>query len=246
MLEIRVLGQFDLRLNGSAVLLPSRPTQSLLAYLAMTAGTAHRREKLAGMLWPDAEENNARNSLRHALWRIRKAIEPDELAAPYLLTDDLAVTFNAGADYWLDVTQLTRHGDTLGDLVDSVSVYRGELLPGLYQDWVSLERERLEKVLGIVSHVLAPEGVQAIGLADRREPGALHFAGDIEVRVRPGICRVPQEPHLHVAVHVDRDRARHDLCDARIDLFRSETIRTKQHRATRSGDGRQEFPPGVV
>src|SRR6516225_9669196 len=115
MLEIRVLGQFELRLNGVAVLLPSRPTQSLLAYLAMTAGTAHRREKLAGMLWPDSEEDNARNSLRHALWRIRKAIEPHELAAPYLLTDDLAVTFNAGADYWLDVTQLTRDGDTLKD-----------------------------------------------------------------------------------------------------------------------------------
>ncbi|MBV9323766.1 MAG: hypothetical protein JO352_08280, partial [Chloroflexi bacterium] len=146
MLEIRALGQFELRLNGVAVLLPSRPTQSLLAYLALTAGTAHRREKLAGMLWPDAEDDNARNSLRHALWRIRKAIEPDELATPYLLTDDLAVTFNAGADYWLDVAQLARGGDTLQELGDSVRVYRGELLPGFYDDWVSLERERLDSV----------------------------------------------------------------------------------------------------
>jgi hypothetical protein len=33
------------------------------------------------------------------------------------------------------------------------------------------------------------------------------------------------------------------ICDARIDLFRSDAIRTEQHRAARSGDGRQEFPP---
>jgi DNA-binding SARP family transcriptional activator len=76
MLELWVLGTFEARLDGSRVVLASRPAQSLLAYLALTAGTAHRREKLAGLLWPDAEEDNARSNLRHALWRIRKAIEP--------------------------------------------------------------------------------------------------------------------------------------------------------------------------
>ena len=75
MLEIRILGQFELRREGAIVQLPSRPAQSLLAYLALSAGTAHRREKLAGLLWPDSDDDNARNSLRHALWRIRKAIE---------------------------------------------------------------------------------------------------------------------------------------------------------------------------
>ena len=77
MLEIRVLGQFERRRDGAVVQLPSRPAQSLLAYLVLTARTAHRREKVAGLLWPDSDEDNARNSLRHGLWRIRKAIEPD-------------------------------------------------------------------------------------------------------------------------------------------------------------------------
>jgi DNA-binding SARP family transcriptional activator len=67
MLEIRVLGQFELRLDNETVVLHSRPAQSLLAYLALSAGTAHRREKLAGLLWPDSDDDNARNSLRHAL-----------------------------------------------------------------------------------------------------------------------------------------------------------------------------------
>src|SRR5437870_863832 len=102
MLELRLLGQVEVRVGREVVLLPSRPAQSLLAYLALSAGTAHRREKLAGLLWPDTDENNARSNLRHALWRIRKAIETDQVATPFLLTDELAVSFNAGADYWLD------------------------------------------------------------------------------------------------------------------------------------------------
>jgi DNA-binding SARP family transcriptional activator len=146
-LEIRLLGQFELRRNGASVFLRSRHAQSLLAYLALSAGTAHRREKLAGLLWPDADEDNARNSLRHALWRIRKAIEPDQVAAPCLRSDELAVSFNARADYWLDVEALARDGDTLQEWIEAVAVYRGELLPGFYDDWVILERERLESLV---------------------------------------------------------------------------------------------------
>src|SRR5579859_2801614 len=144
MLEVRLLGQFGLRRDDAAVLLPSRPAQSLLAYLVLSAGAAHRREKLAGLLWPDADEDNARSNLRHALWRIRKAIESDQAATPYLLADELAVSFNAGANYWLDAAILTRGSNTLQDLTESVAAYRGELLPGLYDDWITLERERLE------------------------------------------------------------------------------------------------------
>ncbi len=146
MLELRLLGTFELRVDDSVALLPSRPAQSLLAYLALSAGTAYRREKLAGLFWPDADEDNARSNLRHALWRIRKAIEPRQPAAPYLLTDEFAVSFNAGADFWLDAAVLARDYDGLKDQLEALAVYRGELLPGLYDDWVTLERERLESL----------------------------------------------------------------------------------------------------
>src|SRR4030081_1988284 len=106
MLELRFFGRFELRVDGALLLLPSRPAQSLLAYLALSAGSAHRRERLAGLLWPDADEDNARANLRHALWRIRKAIEPARASPSYLVSDDLSVAFNAGADYWLDADVL--------------------------------------------------------------------------------------------------------------------------------------------
>ena len=53
MLQIRLLGQFDIRLDGKRVMIPTRTAQSLFAYLVLTAGTPHRREKLAGTFWPN-------------------------------------------------------------------------------------------------------------------------------------------------------------------------------------------------
>ena len=70
-LKIHLLGQFKLQANNLAIELPSRSAQSLLAYLALNAGVTQRREKLAGLLWPEATETNARSYLRQALWRIR-------------------------------------------------------------------------------------------------------------------------------------------------------------------------------
>jgi predicted ATPase/DNA-binding SARP family transcriptional activator len=141
MLEVRVLGQFEVRLDGQPVEIASRPAQSLLAYLMLNAGAAQRREKLSGLFWPEATEDNARSNLRHALWRIRRALEGD--GRRYLLTDHLTIAFDAAADYWLDAAELER-GNSLDELIQSLSAYHGELLPGFYDDWVSLERERLQ------------------------------------------------------------------------------------------------------
>src|SRR6266487_2102651 len=46
MLQVRLLGQFDLSLNKKRITIPSRVGQSLFAYLVLGAGTSHRREKL--------------------------------------------------------------------------------------------------------------------------------------------------------------------------------------------------------
>ncbi len=146
MLEVRLLGQFDLRQNGKPVEIRSRPTQSLLAYLLLNAGTACRREQLSGIFWPEATEANARNSLRQALWRLHQALDHEHT---YFLADEFSVTFDATADYWLDVAVLDQKGVEAGpleDLIAAISVYGGDLLPGFYEDWVSLERERLQAV----------------------------------------------------------------------------------------------------
>jgi DNA-binding SARP family transcriptional activator len=144
------LGQFTINLDGAPIQIKSRPAQSLLAYLLINTGKAYRREKLAGLLWPDTTEANARNNLRQALWRIRKSLETEaDESQPYFLVDDLTVAFNSDSDYSLDVNKLelkVDESDPLPKLIDTVSLYDGELLPGFYDDWIVLERERLQSV----------------------------------------------------------------------------------------------------
>jgi WD40 repeat protein/DNA-binding SARP family transcriptional activator len=150
MLEVRLLGQFELRIDGMVQVLPSRPAQSLLAYLVLHAGIPQRRERLAGLLWPDRSDVSARRNLRTALWQIRKALGEEKAAAGgYILADGITTTFNQDSAYWLDASALegaAEAGRTSTALIEIVSLYRGELLPGFYDDWVVLERDRLEAV----------------------------------------------------------------------------------------------------
>jgi len=148
MLEIRLLGQFDMRFGGKPIEVHSRPAQSLLAYLVLNAGVSQRREKLAGMLWPDSTEAKSRSYLRQALWRIRKALTAYPLSwRDYMRTDDISVEFGGTSDCWLDVDVVLERVDaqicSVEELIQIASVYRGELLPGFYDEWVYLERERL-------------------------------------------------------------------------------------------------------
>src|SRR5688572_4922852 len=144
MLEVRLLGGFEVKRDGKSVTISSRPAQSLFAYLLLRAGTSHRREKLAGLLWPDSLEETARDNLRHTLWRLRKAFQSVSVTS-YIQANDLTIAFNTSAGYWLDAAALEglRDSATADELVSALSAYQGELLPGFYEEWVALEREHL-------------------------------------------------------------------------------------------------------
>ncbi len=145
MLEVKLLGQFEVLSGGRRLSIPSRNAQALFAYLALNKGKAYRREKLAGLLWPDSSEENARSNLRHELWRLRKALEVD--GQTYFLIDDLTIAFNPRGEYSLDVQKLEsipQDSNAAEDLIETLSAYHGELLPGFYDEWVSAERSRLQ------------------------------------------------------------------------------------------------------
>jgi Predicted ATPase len=144
MLAVRLIGKFDIQCDGQPVILASRAAQSLFAYLILTAGTLHRREKLAGMLWPDTTEEKARIYLRNELWRIRKTL-PKTSKVEYLLADNLTIGFNPASVHWLDVAAFKNISDSApaDEMITRLSCYQGELLAGFYEDWVILEREHL-------------------------------------------------------------------------------------------------------
>jgi DNA-binding SARP family transcriptional activator/predicted ATPase len=141
MLEIRLLGQFEIRRDGEPIRIGARKAQSLLALLLLKRGRRHRREQLAGLLWPEMEEAKARDRLRYALWQLR-----EKIGNAYISADRISLGFDDNSDYWLDVAALEQGnpaGNSLEELAHSASAYQGELLPGFYEDWVILERERL-------------------------------------------------------------------------------------------------------
>ena len=73
--RLALLGSFDLRQpDGGAIDLPGQKDRALLAFLAIRPGVAHARERLASLLWGDHGEAQARDSLKHALTRLRQSL----------------------------------------------------------------------------------------------------------------------------------------------------------------------------
>lgn len=173
--RLEVLG--GLRAISGAVVLNqfgSRKIASLLVRLAITPQRAHSREELIDLLWPDADLATGRNRLRHALSTLKRLLQPPGVG-DVLLADRTGVRINADALRCdaLEFEQSVR----AGRLADAMQLYRGELLPGFYDDWVQEERSRLQAIF---------DRLNEAGAA-RARPAALPGTGPAQLPVAPTI-----------------------------------------------------------
>jgi WD40 repeat protein/DNA-binding SARP family transcriptional activator len=165
---ICLLGPFHVTLDGEPVTaFESDKVRALLAYLAVEAGQPHRREKLAGLLWPEFPERSARANLSHALLNLRTAIGDragignpggmgdDPAAPPLLLITHQTVQFNPASDAWVDVLQFSDLSglQDLTGLEQATALYRGDFLEGFtlpgcpdFEEWMLFEAERLRRL----------------------------------------------------------------------------------------------------
>ena len=103
-LAISLLGPLQVTLDGEPVTdFATDKARALLAYLAVEADRPHRRDELAGMLWPDQPQRNARHNLRQALSHLRQAIRDSSDTESFLLVGRETVQFNPECDHRLDV-----------------------------------------------------------------------------------------------------------------------------------------------
>ncbi|MGY1640611.1 BTAD domain-containing putative transcriptional regulator [Geodermatophilus sp. SYSU D00703] len=153
-----------------------RGVQRLVAFLGLSRRPA--RPAVAGQLWPDVPEDRAQASLRSALWRLRRATPG--------LVEASGGALSLAAGVRVDVRELhcwTERALEPRTRVDQLTLpvppLRGDLLPGWYDDWVLLERERLRQhrmhALEAVAARFAAAGrhgaaVQAAHLAIQAEP----------------------------------------------------------------------------
>jgi predicted ATPase/DNA-binding SARP family transcriptional activator len=141
MLRARFLGRFEIQINQTPIDIPARKAQSLFAYLIMNSESQHRREKIAGLLWPDSDDASARSKLRYALWQLRSAI-----GEQYFIASKVSLGFNSDADYWVDCKEIEEDWNdylTTREIERIIELYEGEFLPGFYEDWVFLVRDQL-------------------------------------------------------------------------------------------------------
>ena len=144
--QVSLLGGLQLRHCQSGVefnRLPSRAVTTLLARVALQPQRAHAREELIELLWPGVALDVGRNRLRQALSTLKSLLEP--AGAPpgheVLTADRQHVRVVAGA-LGCDAVQF-EVDVRAGRGVEARALYRGELLPGFYDDWVQEERLRL-------------------------------------------------------------------------------------------------------
>jgi DNA-binding SARP family transcriptional activator len=129
-----------------------RGAQRLIAHLSLSGRPA--RGAIAGQLWPDASEERAHGSLRSALWRVQKVVPG--------LVDVSGGALRLAPGVRVDVRDFTEWATRVldpravveGTLAPDVGL-RGELLPGWYDDWVLLARERLRQLRMHAFEVLA-------------------------------------------------------------------------------------------
>ncbi|MGQ9833428.1 MAG: AAA family ATPase [Candidatus Villigracilaceae bacterium] len=134
--------------DGRLLDIGSPTTRSLLGYLLLNRQPIDRR-RLAFIFWPDAIEAAARRNLRQYLHHIRAALAPLDPQDTLLLTDGSTVQINPQAEISLDVEQFlhqTRPEASPQELEQALSLYTGDLLADLYDDWCTPERERLRQI----------------------------------------------------------------------------------------------------
>lgn len=175
-LRLNLLGDLELiTAEGQAVALHARKAAALLAYLAVNAGRAQPRDRLAALLWPDKDPAQGRTNLRQTLAALKRALP---VPLENILSADTQSLRLVDAMVLTDVTRLESllTAETPQSLDEAAVLYRGDLLAGFtvrapeFEDWLRGERQRLRERLlealqqGLETCLAEGDDVRAVAL----------------------------------------------------------------------------------
>ena len=150
-MRINLFGDLRISCSGRPVTTVNvNRMQSLIAYLILHGDTPQPRERLAFVLWPGSTEPQARTNLRQLLHHLKRAL-PAECKS--LVADHHSVRW-VQASCEIDVVDFqaaisdaassrTENDSAreLGSLKAAAQLCEDDLLPGLYDDWLTPIRE---------------------------------------------------------------------------------------------------------
>jgi predicted ATPase/DNA-binding SARP family transcriptional activator len=182
--HLELLGGISLRAEGEGSAggeapgrFYSQKSALLLARLALPPIRSYGREELVDFLWPDrsGDPSAGRANLRNLLAAVRRQLEPARSSPgsgrPCLEADNARVGLNpevisTDVAEFLDLLKRARRAGGEAEyevfLRQALALYRGELMPGVYADWVVTERGGLsiayEEALRSLHELAAHQG----------------------------------------------------------------------------------------
>lgn len=159
-LSVSLFGTFQAQLGGRPITgWESAKVQELIAFLLVNRDKPHSRESLSTLLWGEqCTTAQARSYLRKAVWQVQQGVDDERAGLLSFLTvgnqymqanscDDLFLDveeFEAGFEAAKDIPGRALDSDRARRVAGAVSLYRGDLLEGLYADWCTYRRERFK------------------------------------------------------------------------------------------------------
>jgi predicted ATPase len=157
--SLTLLGGFAAEAGGAPVAESAwrlRKAKELVKLLALADGHRLHREQAMDALWPDRGPDSAANNLNQAVHAARKALGADAIT---LLDGVLRLEADLDVEAFERAAEGAR-GERTGQAARrALALYGGELLPeNRYDDWASLERERLADLHAELEQLLAELG----------------------------------------------------------------------------------------
>lgn len=163
-LRVRVLGAFEVTRDGWQLDDRAWTTQKakmLLKYLLLHRDQAMHQDQVIDLLWPEADPAAGAVNLKTAIKHLRQALEPllEGSKSHYIRREGELLRFTSAPTCWVDVDEYDRLAsdargyEAAGELDAALSayqraviLYRGDLLEAdRYDDWITVERERLRE-----------------------------------------------------------------------------------------------------
>jgi DNA-binding SARP family transcriptional activator len=149
----------------------TRKAVALLAYLAVT-GRRHGRDILAGLLWPDADQEHSRSALRRTLSALGKGLGPGWLRADResveLVGDGLGLDVSRFRELAREAARAGEPASRISRLQQAAELYRDDFMAGFtlrdadrFDEWQAMEGEALRHELAIVLERLVTERAAA-------------------------------------------------------------------------------------
>jgi adenylate cyclase len=218
LLHVGLLGPVRISHDGKPVAIASKKARALLGYLALREGIEVSRGILAGLLWGERSESQARASLRQTLSELRTALA-GSARQPIAATKE-AITWVAGSA-WIDARVLEKAASSKDEntLIEAAGLIGGEIMEGLslnepsFEQWLTSERERFR--------------LTARGIYERLSEAA-EQSGKLEEALTWGLKLLSLDPlqeHVHRALmRLYAAQGRHDAALSQYERCRRELL----------------------